>query len=1042
MKITLLYLVFLIPLLTFSQNQDYAPCVPSSISTEDFLNFGQSNSIMENINTCSQNLLTFHALGTANLNTPDQNFGTNGTDRFVLPICPSEIWGSLQISFGINLSQNETYEICYQLRDKYIITDEDFLGDLYNKQDPNPLLPDMICGIWDLSEEPIIPNNFFCKNIFVKPDGDIGGNTSGNNRKIRVDLSILGSTQNCYSKEININNFLKAPLGAPTDEFQHISGILYSSTMTNNPDEDEYTEKNIHLEENALLIFNDLLPTFYQDIDFFMDHGSKIKVQSGSTLYLINCDFRGCGSIWESIEVENGATLIIDHNTNHNPIRRTSIEDANKGISVSPGGFIEILNSDFYENNVDVEIFSTEEFTTSSGFVNNRFLGSTKGIYISGVLNNLFTFRDNFFEFNNYGVHVEETEDMVNLECPENNKNIFEKCNIGIQTNFGKVRIANTKFIQNEIGIKLFDNHGLSEIENNNIGYNVTGISSTSSPFIANDNSIGVNNGKGADGILITGDQRGTEIFENWIYAKNHGILSMFTKDVNIHDNHDINVESNPALNTSGIYLFFANNNVEFNSITTNMADAGIWLNGNSWIGEASINNNLVRSDSGFDTDGIRMEGTHFANINSNILTGQLKHGISIINSTSNNFECNISKGIEIGMNISVNSAVQTIRGNDFHGQVDLYTESILGVQEHHGNRFFGPDDQDPNDSQVIANFSAGLAEASKFIVDKDALVNSANGYNDYWPTIFNPINLFKNESSQNGTFSECGLIGPGLLIKNEKFFCEMLFEINNSSITEPQGRISFYHALLYYVKNIPVEEWHDCLLEFIEINNLDTEVDIIILQELIKELINNSDNLENDQDEENGWIDGGKSKGTNSSKYFEYQQKLNQDNSDKEEINYKKEVLKELLNISQNGFDLKTVNKEKILKISKLCPSEYGDAVHWSRGLLHIIGFHDKNDFSICKRNPQKNKKSNSTKEHIFKISPNPSSDEVLISSDLTLKSIFISDLNGKIVFKKNTLEKSKILLSLGHLESGIYILTAESNDGFKFSDRVLLTK
>lgn len=117
------------------------------------------------------------------------------------------------------------------------------------------------------------------------------------------------------------------------------------------------------------------LPSYcFYNYLFKMNPGAKIVVKSGSELTINNgTRIFGCDYLWQSIEVEEGATLVIDNST---------IEDAYTAVYAYGGGNLSITNSTFNRNFagvlVDGPIPYYPENTTFDAFYGNTFDGGSR----------------------------------------------------------------------------------------------------------------------------------------------------------------------------------------------------------------------------------------------------------------------------------------------------------------------------------------------------------------------------------------------------------------------------------------------------------------------------------------------------------------------------------------------------------------------------------------------------------------------------------------------------------------------------------------
>ena len=1010
---------------SFAQN---IPCVPDNISYDDFIHINASNAEQVDFQ-CGGKAFYLYAFGTADLTTPDQSLGAN---RYILPgVCGDEIYGSLQISLGAPVTNDQVYEVCYQLRDLYDIIQHDFISSTFTKPDPNDSdLPDLICGLMDfsglpLNDEPDYPSQL-CLSTFVKPKMDVLGIKGDDN--IDIFLNPIGETE-CFEHKIQTVHFqVEQPSpGSQSDFFQHVSGQFYYSSM--DPNDPEGMESNVHVLENSTFIFDIPTATQYTAIDFFMDANSKIVIEEGVTLTLKNCDFRGCQDVWESIEVRKGGILFVIYDDAPSTPRRSTISGAEIGINALPGSSINISNSDFLENITDVSVSSTNSMSTIVSISDNNFYSSERGIYFTGDGHNMANFNDNLFDNNGIGIHVEDTNSAINLECPSSNKNIFDNCGSGIQINNAAAFVRYNKFINNGIGIRMFDNIIRSSLFFNDIGYRSAGISSVNGSFDIARNSIGLTDGKGQNGILLVGDQINSEIRGNWVYAKNTGILSILSSRVDIHDNPDINVTTSAGVNSSGIHLFMSLNNVADNQITCNNASAGIWLSGCTVDNpNVQIVHNGVQADDGFRTSAIRLEGSSLQNIHYNLTEGEVTNGVLNLNSANNDYQCNELHASNTGMFISSNSMTHNIEGNEMHASLDFDAESPVGTQFHAGNKFFGLDENSFGDSEV--NVSSFAAVGSKFIVDRVALDEDGDGNTEYWPDLIDPSDLF-DEGDSNGSTYDCdGKAGPGLTIPTSAEFCRIFSQIKNNNQSANARRINIYHWILFYLEKLPMSAWPECLKKYINSEDCNGLVILSKAQQDLQKLFSNTPLDRNGGDRRRGISDG----------LDQIEIDLDRFDCVDNLLDNNKNVLKIVIHYLRYQT-LTPIMKIDLKETAALCPAEYGDAVHWARSLLRIGNGqrYDEND-DLCGRNIVEGRSVKKSNEFDILIYPNPAQNKVLIKSERLIQSIQLRDQTSRVLSIYDNIHDDSAELDLSIYHSGIYLLIITDDTGASVTKKITL--
>ena len=756
--------------------------------------------------------------------------------------------------------------------------------------------------------------------------------------------------------------------------------------------------------------------------NIYLTEGSRIIVEQGVHFRMEYCNILQCsGDFWESIEVEDGGLFTISE---------SFISHGENGIRVLDGGELVCFDNAFSGNNRCI----TNESGTISRLENNTFDNSSVGVFVTGANPEIQTIQLNQFNRLPNGILVDGNENRVDIDAESyDTSNDFNECQRGIQIrNDGAALVRHNEFFDNRIGVLMLNNTRESRIYNNNIGYEDAGIASSNGRFDIATNSIGVVNGRGQIGVWLIGLNDNSEVRKNYIYSDRTSVLSVFSSGVDIHDNPDINCSTTPGVNSSGIQLFMSDNRVADNQVRSNNAMAGIWLNGCTIDNPTNrILHNSIDADSGFRTAGIRVEGSSTQYIDENLTEGLVTQGVFNLNSANNFYDCNELHASINGMFIGDNSITQRIRGNEFYAFTDYLTRSRTGIQEHHGNTFYGLDISDHTDSRVEADGLSfdGVFE-SRFIVDFEKFDTDNDGFTEYWPENRLPNELFEDLSDQGQTFDDCsGNAGSGGLIPTEMEFCKLFRQLFSGNYSPNARRVNVYHWVVFYVQNLPEALWPQCLKDYLQndecsdlVSIAESQINLQLIHRTTEEGINRLNN---------------------------YQSGLNNIKSNLASLYCSDQLFvryKEVLEISIKFLETLEIDDEmsKTLEgIASLCPTEYGDVVHWSRSMLSIVSDTRYDEYDLdCGANQSEGRESLKLEiEEGLSIYPNPVIDVLTIQSKVEMVSIEIANVSGNVLRQLEPRAK-QVNLEVSNLNVGMYLFTITSTDGNTSIKKIFVTK
>lgn len=293
---------------------------------------------------------------------------------------------------------------------------------------------------------------------------------------------------------------------------------------------------------------------------------------------------------------------------------------------------------------------------------------------------------------------------------------------IGILMNENTLLLSNTYITTANWGVYLWRSVG-SIIQSNHIGFIDHGIRCYRSPYTSIAfNTIGWQTQRGRTGIYLNQSGGGAKSNNTQIEATTLGI-GLFRSETLVNHN-TINVFGQNNQFGGGVQSFVFPSQIINNYLDINHSSFGIeTVNATG----SEVNNNQIDHFSTVSTRtaAIRSMGSMDELIEENVINGVANTtGMIVQNTMGNHYECNISNNTAEGLGVYYNSDEHEIKGNEFDAGIDLAIRSVVGVQPHHGNKFYG--------GSVRANeLNSQERQASQF------KANQSNP--DLWPSDIQP---------------------------------------------------------------------------------------------------------------------------------------------------------------------------------------------------------------------------------------------------------------------------------------------------------------
>lgn len=743
--------------------------------------------------------------------------------------------------------------------------------------------------------------------------------------------------------------------------------VDYTMEGINNNIDDSYIimcgDKNIVVKNNSVLDIS------HYNIMSNDDRWGSIIVENGSTLIISDCIVEGGTN---NIVVENGGTLIIDD---------VVLKDA------SQSGLLLEDNSNSTIENVTIEDCKI-------------------GLIVEGDPNTI-SLKNNTFQNNSTGVRVEDSSNQVDLTTTQGNENYYLDNDVGLYVSSGSVEVSNSVFDDNLNSVFMWSAFDV-EVFNCDIGFINTAFTANFSDFSIYDNNIG---GSG----VTTGSRAFYGIANPQYSIRNNSVIeandliSFMYFSYGSFDENIMGDSSNPP---RGLHHIFSLDTITDNDIYS--SHTNILLNG-AFDGQI-LNNEWYDADFGFFGVG----GTKSTLIDNNI-TDANNSGVRLDNSSGNTISCNDINS-DRALWINQNSDMQVIETNDLDGNdEDIMVESMLGVQFHHANNFFG----EVLKGRGLTGFEA---EASVFVVDENEP--------DFIPNLVDPVELLDPVPFSGSQLSCSGSPGNdiGQKFLDTTFICTYLDSTNAVKTTNPNlywNRIA--HMMKFLTYKIPVAQWPSC------IKNFWLNEDLCGLKEMVSKEVNLKKYLSGElvayQD------------------VFEFRDSLaDLVNSQRSEL-YTLECTDSIANIWIDTYlllskrlkgDTLTLPDRTVLDgIASLCAYEYGDAVHWARSLMSEYSSTDYYTNDNCNINTAQRSRDKidiNTSKGYAAIYPNPTSGVFVIESKIDSASkLILTDINGRKMIEED-IKGSIHEVDISSFPKGVYFISVYDSGKLVITEKLIL--
>jgi hypothetical protein len=650
-------------------------------------------------------------------------------------------------------------------------------------------------------------NNTFCERSFTITNGQqvvssvtivytihIAGESPAG-RLIRSEITSQNNAFSCFNTiEILSRNSFASPIGTP--------GQL--TTVTTVP---PHSYGSLIIMGNVILDTDHTLDgvpgnTFLETY-IYMDEGATLTIASGRTLTLNDARVFGQRSMWNSIIVEPGATLIMN-SANGNP---SIVEDGIRAIEARNGSNVQIRTTDFRDNLTSIFVpatFGSPQFINFSPFFGCTFEGTgTMRPQINHCTSDRVNgFPETGFELNDVGSLVQ----LLNL--PNFIQTRFRNMSNGIVAARTRLFVNRARFEnikedytgQGGYGISCTGANSLllaagnpssQDIDFNNCS---TGISIHQFGFwdLAQINALRINSAGDNTGI---GVRMTTNNFsQNYIYAMDMtariGVRSLWNHSVigEINNNFiNATFPNDPSVSrgilaqensTSGNWNIFGN------LIDVQNAQTGIQFNSGS--GATITDNSIdIQSFSPTDSRGISSGGSSNFTVSCNNIgvaggTSSFSNrtGLYMVNGSGSSYTCNNTNNSQVGLNVIGECRPFSMSGNRFnnHGYgLVLNNATFIGEQNLRGNKWQGPftvlgaQHLDPNSGNILqSQFKVSAA-------DPRYLPTNNGGFG--WFQVVNGTDFTCGNSNACPNGNPSGRIAAGGGSNNESFYSSAISE-------------------------------------------------------------------------------------------------------------------------------------------------------------------------------------------------------------------------------------------------------------------------
>ncbi|RME09918.1 MAG: T9SS C-terminal target domain-containing protein, partial [Bacteroidetes bacterium] len=829
-----------------------------------------------------------------------------------------------------------------------------------------------------------------------------------------------------------------------------------------------------------------------------VEPGKKLEITNGTKIF-------GCSELWESIEVQNGATLIIDNAT---------IEDAYTAVHAYGGGNLFITNSTFNSNFVgilvDGPIPSYSENTTFNAFYGNTFYGGDELLPAPANLQTNFALPgigDKAFT----GVWIQtKANPLHSLD------NVFNNLSNGIYANGTSLKITKTQFTNiwengyddwlSGYGIRAKDYTYSHNFQQTGFGKDAEPLSfSLCSKAMrlegirvdyVKDNNIRAN--KGIE--LVTNYPKAVVIdnrIESWItgielsHVNNASDIWVSLNDIEVAGG--IGIQSN-MMNLGPVSekgLNISLNNVILKAPKTR----GIELNANN---AAHIMENKVSANLGLSGfTGIRVNNDHSSALTCNEVTSPLPNydktfGIEIWDGYLTRQMCNGVSNTAKGVYFTMGSyAPERFQENTFEGNdigLQLSTSAAIGPQTHRGNRWngsfgsYGAQHQSSNQGDWFA--SRFIVNANVPGIFRPDLPTGQNPWFQYDPS-GSPIEecqLINTCVTELPSFPVDGLYGIDTTIASGGFQTTDYVGVTNwlsrrylyGKLTENPGLIapgsvfeSFYNATanstvgsfaaieagMEAMYEVPAGTATQVLAHFDtlslrleEAGSIDSLLqavgyDTLLMQQRAAVM----QVLQNAESSLNTLMQPVLSQRISDASALASQNStITADSIFELNERTVKDIYLNTLAVGITEFD--ETQLAVLESIAGQCPLTGGSAVFKARSLLAIVQDSVYDDEMLCEQIGERSESQMTIEHSGFALFPNPAQNKVTVAKPVTMEEdteIFIFNSLGKLVLRKVfPSEIPSVTLNISALDEGTFIVSIYTNGRKIFADKLVIIR
>lgn len=772
-----------------------------------------------------------------------------------------------------------------------------------------------------------------------------------------------------------------------------------------------------------------------------LSFGGDIRVQSGATLTISQTALHFAQG--KSLYIENGGKLVLLKNAILNKCPQASYWN---GVVVETGGELVAIQANIY--NAKTGIRGNDDSKLDLNIVNIIGLNNTfgQGIYLENGINAV---KLNRLKIENYDRGIDTWWGNATYEVTNSEINYV---NIGIFMYKNTVLLSGTTIVSANTGIYLWESLG-SSIDGNQIGYATTGFQSWKSPYtsIVN-NTIGwpTQRGKNAIDLRLSG---GSAISNNPQIQSTELGVRLFRSDALVdHNSIDVFGQNNKfgggikVDRSNGCQILQNYLDIDHSSFGIETAEAI----------STSINNNQIDHFSTVSTmtAGIRSMGSMDDFVEENVIQGVANTtGMIAQNSMANHYECNITNNTAEGLGVYYNSEEQEIKGNEFDAGIDLAIRSVVGLQPHHGNKFFG-----------------GSVRANELnLQERQASLFKANpNIPGLWPTDIQPNDGSWWLGEPNLTPYSCdGTFGPIWVPfgNDPNKICAYWTYLKSIQSTKPElFFIKLYH-LLKYSKTMTGFNLPNCIKldpVFQTLCGLTKLVDVSVALDKIGKTNTNTSTLTSLQ---SLYIqeptEAGRTaiknqiatevqalaptinaeQNQDSVRLDSIETELNTINCTQIIITKWKEILKLYVKFLRKG-EVSQNDRTALLSYSVDCSDLYGDPIHLARAMANTFDdtYFDAYDGCLNEGGPRSRKETDQSE--MINIYPNPTSGKVYLRLPLRYNGeAYVYNVDGRLMSAAKIVDSNINEIDLSEF-SGMYYVQLRSIDGDMVSKKIIVLK